>query len=221
MVASLPHLSTRAAIPLLTAVVIVSVAGCSSVRPYSGAESRTPPFVYAPVYDTIIDPLRNALLPIYKRIFFLKNDVSELKDRLWDGGSDQRVMRIDENIDILKKEIWALSDIKKEILNAIYFIYPPYQDPEVVPYLGKKTARKKNTRPVILVSLEDQREYADARPAEEKMSEEIRYKPLIALAVKKFDALPDSLKKPIEPIGTAGPVPRIRPYNPPPLYRSE
>ncbi|MBN2187908.1 MAG: hypothetical protein JW699_00530 [Chitinispirillaceae bacterium] len=214
----LPHKSVAA---LLAAAALLSIQGCSSVKPYSAAEARAQPFAYAPVYDTIIDPLSSVIAPIYKRIFFLKNEVSELKDRLWDGGSDQRVMRIDENIDMLKKEIWALSDIKKEILNALYYIYPPFEDPEVVPYLGKKTARKKNKRPVIMVSLEDQREYQDARMCEDIMSEQLNCRPLIAAAIKKFESLPDSLKKPVEPIGTAGPVPRIRPYTPPPLYRGE
>jgi hypothetical protein len=214
------HFLNKSIAALLAAVVFISVnTGCSSVRPYSSSEARTPPFAYAPVYDTIIDPLHSALVPVCKRIFFLKNEVNELKDRLWDGGSDQRVMRIDDNIDVLKKEIWALSDIRREILNTAYYIYPPYKAPEVVPYLGKKTARKKNTLPVILVSLEDQREYQDARMSEEIMSEEINCRPMIVTAIKKFESLPDSLKKPIEPIGTAGPIPRIRPYTPPPLYR--
>jgi hypothetical protein len=203
----------------LTAAVLFIVAGCSSVRPYSSAENRTPAFVYAPAYDTIIDPLCTALVPVCKRIFFLKNDVSELKERLWDGGSDQRIMRINENIDILKKEMWALSDIRKEILNTIYYIYPPYEAPEVVPYRGKKDAGKKRDKPLILVSREDQREYEDAKISQDVMSEQMDLRPLIAMAVKKFEALPDSLKPPLQPIGSSGPVPRIRPYKPPPLYR--
>jgi len=203
----------------LTAAVLCIVAGCSSVRPYSSAENRTPAFVYAPAYDTIIDPLHTALIPVCKRIFFLKNDISELKERLWDGGSDQRIMRIDENIDILKKEMWALSDIRKEILSTIYYIYPPYEAPEVVPYRGRKDAGKKHARPVILVSLEDQREYEDAKMSEEKMSEEFDHKPFIAMAVKKYEAMPDSQKPPPQQIGSSGPVPRIRLYTPPPLYR--
>lgn len=212
----------KAAVDLLAAMMVFSVCGCSSVRPYSAAEARkTPAFAFAPVYDTIIEPLHSALVPVYKRIFFLKNDVNELKERLWDGGSDQRIMRIDNNIDLLKKEMWALSDIRKEVLNTIYYIYPPYEAPEVVPYRGKKTPRKKDNKPVILVSLEDQREYEDAKMSDEKMSEEINLRPVIAAAMKKFDSLPDSLRKPIEAIGTAGPVPRIRPYTPPKLYRSE
>jgi hypothetical protein len=214
--------SSKSAAVLFASVILLSVNGCSSVRPYSGAEARkAPAFAYAPVYDTIIDPLCAALVPISKRMFFLKNDVNELKDRLWDGGSDQRIMRIDNNIDILKKEIWALSDIRKEILNTIYSIYPPYKAPDVIPYTGKKTGKKKDSRSVILVSLEDQREYEDAKMGEEIMSEEICYKPVIVAAQKKFESLPDSLKKPIEPIGTTGPVPRIRHYTPPPLYRNE
>jgi hypothetical protein len=219
MSVSRSNLFLRSIAALLVAVVLCIVAGCSSVRPYSSVENRTPAFVYAPTYDTIIDPLHGELAYIYKRIFFLKNDVSELKERLWDGGSDQRIMRIDKNIDVLKKEIAALSDIRKEILNAIYYIYPPYKAPEVVPYRGKKDAGKKRGPAIILISLEDQREYEDAKMNEEIMSEKMDPRPLIAMAVKKFEALPDSLKRPLQPIGSSEPVPRIRPYTPPPLYR--
>jgi hypothetical protein len=204
---------------LLFAVALLFAAGCSSVRPYSASANRAPPFAYSPVYDTIIEPLCTTLVPIYKRIFFLRNDVAELKDRLWDGGSDQRIMRIDDHIDILKKEIWALSDIRKEILNTIYCIYPPYEAPEVVPYLGKKTSHKKNAGSVILVSLEDQRAYRNAKLADEILSQELEFKPFIAVAESRFKSLPDSMKPPIQPIGTPGPVPRIRPYTPTPLYR--
>jgi hypothetical protein len=204
---------------LLFAVALLSVAGCSSVRPYSASANKTPPFAYSPVYDTIIEPLCTTLVPIYKRIFFLRNDVAELKDRLWDGGSDQRIMKIDDHIDILKKEIWALSDIRKEILNTIYCIYQPYEAPEVVPYQGKKASRKKNAPTVILVSQEDQRAYQNAKLADEILSEELEFKPFIAVTMSRFNALPDSLKPPIQPIGTPGPVPRIRPYTPTPLYR--
>jgi hypothetical protein len=213
--------SCRYLTALCAVAAAAGIAGCSSVRPYSSAENRASAFVYPPVYDTIIEPLRSALVPVYKRIFFLKNDIKELKDRLWDGGTDQRIMRINDNIDVIREEVYALSDVRKEILNAIYFIYPPYVDPKVVPYLGRKTPKKKGNRPMILVSLEDQRAYQDAKMCEEKMSEELSCGPLIASAIKKFESLPDSLKKPVEPIGTPGPVPRIRPYTPPPLYRGE
>ena len=209
----------RAALLALAAVMLLAASGCNAHR-YSSAELRKKTaFVFPPVYDTIITPLNTELVPIYKRMFFLKNDVDELKARLWDGGSNQRVMRIDNTIDLLKSEIYALSAIRREILNTIYYIYPAYENPEVLPYSGKSKSYKKITRTIILVTAEDQREYLDAKSNEEKLSEEIDYKPLVATALKKFDALPDSLRKPIEPIGTPGPVPRIRPYTPPPLYR--
>jgi hypothetical protein len=209
------------AIAVLVAVVaFFSMVGCSSVRPYSMAVStKTAGFVFPPVYDTIIEPLRSELVPVCKRIFFLKNEVNELKDRLWDGGSDQRIMKIDNNIDVLKKEIYALSDIRREILNAIYYVYPPYEKPEIVPYGGKNDHGKKNGKNVIVVSLEDQWEYQNARSNDENLSDELEYQPLIVTAMKKFDALPDSLKPPLQAIGMPGPVPRIRPYTPPPLYR--
>lgn len=199
-------------------VVALLSAGCAAHR-YSYSELRRKAvFVFPPVYDTIIEPLHTELIPICKRMFFLKNDVNELKDRLWDGGSDQRVMRIDNNIDVLKSEINALSAIRREILNTIYYIYPGYENPEVIPYNGKNKSEGKD---IILLTLEDLREYQNAKSNDEKLSEEIEYKLLLATAIKKFEKLPDSLKKPIQPIGTPGPVPRIRSYTPPPLYRNE
>lgn len=218
--ASLLRYSTlKTAALALTAAALAAMTGCNAHR-YSNAELRLKTaFVFPPVYDTIISPLNNELIPIYKRIFFLKNDIDELKARLWAGGSNQRIMKIDFNIDLLRKEVYALSDIRRELLNTIYYIYPPYEHPEVVPYTGANKSYKKITKPIILVTSEDQRNYLDAKSNEEKLSEEIEYRPLLASALKKFDALPDSLKKPIEPIGTPGPVPRIRPYTPPPLLR--
>lgn len=211
---------TKASVQVLAAVALLLAAGCTAHR-YSNAELRQKAlFVFPPVYDTIIEPLHTELVPIYKRMFFLKNDVDELKNRLWDGGSNQRVMRIDNNIDILKSEINALSAIRREILNTIYYIYPGYEYPEIVPYGGKNKSYKKITGAIILVTLEDQQEYLNAKSNDEKLSEEIDYMPLLATALKKFDALPDSLRKPIQPIGTPGPVPRIRPYTPPPLHRN-
>jgi hypothetical protein len=221
MVSLFPSSTKRTVVLSLAAATLLAAAGCNPHR-YSSAELRKKTaFVFPSVYDTIITPLNCELVPIYKRMFFLKNDVDELKARLWDGGSNQRVMKIDNNIDLLKSEINALSVIRREILNTIYYIYPAYENPEVLPYRGKSKSYKKITRTVILVTAEDQREYLDAKSNEEKLSEEIEYKPLLAIALKKFDALPDSLRKPIEALGTPGPVPRIRPYTPPPLYRKE
>jgi hypothetical protein len=209
----------KIAITALAAGAFLLSAGCAAHRYSNPGLSQKAIFTFPPLYDTIIEPLHAELIPIYKRIFFLKNDVNELKDRLWDGGSDQRIMRIDNNIDILKDEINALSAIRRELLNTIYYIYPPYENPQVLPYGSKNKAEGKNAGNVILISLEDLQEYQNAKSNDEKLSEEIDYKPLLATAMKKFEMLPDSLRKPIQPIGTPGPVARIRPYTPPPLYR--
>jgi hypothetical protein len=206
-----------AAALLLATGAFLSMTGCSHMHRYSNAELREKEvFVFPPLYDTLIAPLNDELIPIYKRIFFLKHDIEELKDRLWDGGSNQRVMKIDDRIDTLRHEVYLLSDIRREILNTIYTIYPAYQTPQVVPYTGKDKKYEKFTKTIILITSQDQREYENAKSAEEKMSAEIDYQPLIAAAMKQYKALPDSLKKPIQPIGTPGGVPRIAPYEPPP-----
>lgn len=211
----------KAALALAAAALLSTVVDCT-MRLYSSAELRKKEvFVFPPVYDTIIEPLNSELAPIYKRLFFLKHDVDYLKDKLWDGGSNQRIMKIDDRIDTLKHEMYQLQAIRREILNTIYFIYPGYETPEVVPYIGDHKAYKKTTRPIILVTTQDQREYQNAKQNEEKLSEEIVYRPLVATAMKQYRKLPDSLKRPIQPIGTLGAVPAIPPYTPPPLPRKK
>jgi hypothetical protein len=145
-------------------------------------------------------------------MFFLKHDVDEMKNKLWDGGTNQRIAPIDNNIDKAKKEISALSVIHREILNTIYCIYPGYSEPEIVPYTGKNNNYKKIITPIILVTLQDQNNYLNARSGGEKLSETIMYKPLIKDAMKQFAALPDSLKTGIQPVGSPGPVRRLEPY---------
>jgi hypothetical protein len=166
-------------------------------------------------YVDIIGPLSDALVPIRKQIYFLKHDVDDMKDKLWDGGTNQRIARIDENIDIVKKEISALNTIRREILNTIYQVYPAYVEPEIVPFIGDNKRYKKITKPIILISLQDQKQYIDAKTNEEKLSRTFSCKPLIAAAMKQFAALPDSLKPKIRTIGSAGPVRKIKPYEPP------
>jgi hypothetical protein len=200
------------------AVLILSIADCR-VHRYSNAELlKHEAFVFPAVYDTIIQPLHEQTIPISKRIFFLKNDVSEFKERLWDGGSNQRVMKIDNRIDTLNHEIFVLSSIRREIINSIIFIYPTYQPPQIVPYTGKDKTYETFTKPIILITSEDQHEYEQAKSTGEKMSEELDYKPLLATAMRQYSKLPDSLKRPIQPLGTPGVAP-IPPYTPPPLPR--
>jgi hypothetical protein len=196
-------------------IAVLCINGCGIHR-YSNPELLKKTVVTFPKeYETIVAPLDNQLVPIRKRIFFLKHDVDEMKDKLWDGGSNHRIARIDNNIDTARKEISALSSIRKELLNTIYFIYPGYVEPEIVPYSGENKKQKKFTTPIILVTLQDQREYLDTKESGEKMSETIVYKPLIKSAMKQFDNLPDSLKPKIQPIGSPGPIRRLQPYTPP------
>ena len=203
-----------------TALTVLSTAGCSGVHMhrYSNAElQQKSVFVFPPLYDTLIAPLNDELVPIYKRIFFLKLDIAELKEKLYAGGTNQRIIRIDDRIDIMRHEMYLLQAIRREILNTIYTIYPAYETPEVVPYIGNNKKYKETKKTIILVTTQDEREYREAKSMDANLSEEIEYKPLIRTAMKKYAMLPDSLKKPIQPIGSGGPVPRIPPYTPPSL----
>ncbi|MCU0609202.1 MAG: hypothetical protein MUF22_05500, partial [Chitinispirillaceae bacterium] len=72
--------SSRSVIRKLTFVLFAAAAvagfqGCGA-RLYSNAEVRKRAvFVFPPVYDTIIAPLNDQLIPIYKRTFFIKQDI--------------------------------------------------------------------------------------------------------------------------------------------------
>jgi hypothetical protein len=206
--------TTRNAL-LPTCLAFLAISGCGIHR-YTNPELVTKTEVTFPKeYQTIVAPLDSALVPIRKRIFLLRNDVAKMKDKLWDGGSNQRITRIDDNIDTARKEISALSTIQKEILNTIYHIYPGYEEPEVVPYTGEGKKYKEIKKPIILVTLQDQREYEDVKSGDSKLSESLRYKPLVRYALKQYDDLPDSLKPKIQPIGSPGPVRKLEPYEPP------
>ena len=196
-------------------LAVLFIASCG-IRRYTNPELLKKPVVTFPKeYETIVAPLDSELVPITKQIFFLKNDVADMKNKLWDGGSNQRVARIDNNIDTARKEISALSNIRKELLNTIYYINPAYVEAGIIPYKGENTKYKKTNAPVILVTLQDQRAYIDAKENGEKLSQTIMYKPLIRTAMRQFESLPDSLKPKIQPIGSPGPVRRLEPYEPP------
>jgi hypothetical protein len=196
-------------------LAVLFIADCGIHR-YNNPELLKKPVITFPKeYETIVAPLDSELVPISKQLFFLRNDVADLKNRLWDGGSNQRVARIDNNIDTARKEISALSNIRKELLNTIYYINPAYVEAEIVPYKGENTKYKKTNAPVILVTLQDQRAYIDAKENGEKLSQTIMYKPLIRTAMRQFESLPDSLKPKIQPLGSPGPVRRLEPYEPP------
>lgn len=210
----------KSVITVLPVMALLSIAGCR-VHRYSNAELlKHEAFVFPKAYDTLIQPLNDQLVPISKRIFFLKLDVDELKDRLWDGGSNQRIMKIDDRIDTLKHELFLLSTARREIINTIRFLYPTYQEPEIVPYTGKGKAYEKLTRPILLITSDDQREYQEAKSSDEKLSDAIDYQQLLRTTMRKYQDLPDSLKRPVQPIGTPGVAP-IPPYTPPPLPRKK
>ena len=206
------RLLEKTCVLFLLFAVCLSIVDCGTHR-YTNVELQKKAVVtYPKEYETIIQPLDRELVPIRKQIFFLKHDVDEMKDKLWDNGTNQRIVRIDNNIDTAKKEISALSAISREILNTIYVIYPCYTEPEIVPYRGENKNYKKITTSIILVTLQDQHEYLNARSGGEKLSETIVYKPLIKTAMRQFAGLPDSLKPKIQPVGSPGPVRKLRPY---------
>jgi|WetSurMetagenome_2_1015567.scaffolds.fasta_scaffold00234_20 hypothetical protein len=196
-------------------LILMVVSGCGIHQYTNPALAKKPEVFFPKEYRIIIEPLDSALVPIRKRIFFLKNDIAKMKDKLWDGGSNQRIAHIDNNIDTARKEVSALSAIQRELLNTIYHIDPAYEEAQVVPYTGDKKKYKTIKKPILLVTLEDQRYYEDVKSGGEKLSESIRYKHLVRMALKRYDNLPDSLKPKIQPIGSPGPVRRLEPYEPP------
>jgi hypothetical protein len=196
-------------------LAVLFIAGCGIHRYNNPELLKKPVAAFPKEYETIVSPLDSELVPITKQIFFLKNDVADMKNKLWDGGSNQRITRVDNNIDTARKEISALSGIRKELLNTIFYINPAYVEAEVIPYKGENTKYKKTNAPIILVTLQDQRAYLDAKENGEKLSQTIVYKPLIRTAMRQFSSLPDSLKPKIQPIGSPGPVRRLEPYEPP------
>ncbi len=200
---------------LSAAMALLAIPGCGIHRYTNPDLLKKTEVTFPKEYQNIISPLDSALVPIRKRIFLLRNDVAKMKDKLWDGGSNQRITRIDDNIDTARKEISTLSAIQKEILNTIYHIYPGYEEPEILPYVGEGKKYKEIKKPIILVTLQDQRDYEDVKSGGGKLSESLEYKPLVRYALKQYDNLPDSLKPKPEPIGSPGPVRRLEPYEPP------
>lgn len=196
----------------MAGAAVVCVAGCG-LHQYTNPKQPVEPVLKE--CQAIIVPLDSELVPVRKQIFFLKNDIAEMKDKLWEGGTNQRIARIDGNIDIVRKEVNALSVIRRELLTTIRRIYPAYVEPEIVPYTNSSRKRKQSDGRTILVTLQDQREFEDAKSDDEKMSETIEYKRLIRTAIKQFDSLPDSLKPKVQPIGAPGPVSGLQPYAPP------
>ena len=148
---------------LSAAMALLAIPGCGIHRYTNPDLLKKTEVTFPKEYQNIISPLDSALVPIRKRIFLLRNDVAKMKDKLWDGGSNQRITRIDDNIDTARKEISTLSAIQKEILNTIYHIYPGYEEPEILPYVGEGKKYKEIKKPIILVTLQDQRDYEDVK----------------------------------------------------------
>jgi len=201
-------------LPILCVALFFFSSGCGMHR-YTNVElHQKAKATFPKEYEEIITPLDSVLIPVRKRIFLIKLDIDELKQKLFEAGTNQRVARIDDNIDILRSESSALSTIRREILNTILSIYPAYIEPDVFPYQGEKKDYKEITKRIIIVTQADQQEYKNSKD-DEKMSETYEYKPFIRMAMKQFASLPDSLKPKIHPIGSTGPVPPIKPYDKP------
>jgi hypothetical protein len=201
-------------LPVMCVVLFFCSSGCG-VHRYTNVELQKKTTVTFPKeYEEIITPLDSVLIPVRKRVFLIKLDIDELKQKLFEAGTNQRVARIDENIDVLRSESSALSTIRREILNTILSIYPAYIEPDVFPYQGEKKSYKEITKRIVIVTQADQQEYKNSKD-DEKMSESYDYKTAIRLAMKQFTSLPDSLKPKIHPIGSTGPVPPIKPYDKP------
>ncbi len=190
---------------VFSALVLVGIcllcAQCGMHR-YSNTELLKKTFAtYPPQYGDIIRPLDSSLVPIRKQLFFLKNEVAELKDKLWDAGTNQRIMKIDDRIDSLHKEISSLSVLHKEMVNVIIRIYPAYKEPAIVAYTGNGNTYKKTDGPIILITQQDKADYLRCRDMAEKMSQSVEYRNLIVFAMKQYYELPDSLKPALQVVG--------------------
>lgn len=166
---------------------------------------------YATKTGDLIKPLAEELSVVLKQIFFLKHDVAKLKDKLWDGGSNHRIMRIDDNIAIIKKEISKLRKARRELLNTIYTITPGYQLPIVIGYIGSKQRYEKIKKQIILVSQNDQMGYQNMLEDSINLSDNLTHENKIAIATSKFKKLSEHNPNAITAIGTKGPVKKISP----------
>ncbi len=169
---------------------------------------------YTPQYKEIIEPLVFELSVVLKEIYFLKNDVAAMKDKLWDGGSNHRIMKINDDITITKREITELNIIRREILNVIYKIMPGFKEPEVIGYKGDKKKYKrleKMNRPIILASLEDQVAFTEMKERGEKTSDDKSYKETIEIAMTEWRKIQAKIPQKPTPIGAKGPVKKITP----------
>ena len=199
---------------LSAAMALLAIPGCGIHRYTNPDLLKKTEVTFPKEYQNIISPLDSALVPIRKRIFLLRNDVAKMKDKLWDGGSNQRITRIDDNIDTARKEISTLSAIQKEILNTIYHIYPGYEEPD--PAICRRGEEIQGNQeadhlgdpagPARLRGREIGRRQAVRKPGVQAAG---------AVCAQAVDNLPDSLKPKPEPIGSPGPVRRLEPYEPP------
>ncbi len=167
---------------------------------------------YTPKYKELAEPLVVELSVVLKEIFFLKHDVAAMKDKLWDGGSNHRIMKINDDIDILKSEISRLKLIRREILSAINTIMPGFKEPLVIGYKGGKEKYErleKMNRPIILASLNDQNTYNAAKYRGEKLSAEQSYRKTISVAMSTYKSIESKRQKRLNPIGAKGPVKKI------------
>ncbi len=167
---------------------------------------------YTTKHKELTEPLVIELSVVLKELFFLKHDVAKMKDKLWDGGSNHRIMKINDNIRITKGEISRLKLIRREILSAINTIMPGLKEPVVIGYKGDKEKYErleKMNRPIILASLNDQTIYNAAKYQGEKLSTDRSYKKTIRVAMSAYQTTESKLRKKPIPIGTKGPVKKI------------
>lgn len=162
-------------------------------------------------FQEIIRPLVTDLSVILKELYFLKAERAELKERLWDGGTNQRILRIDDNLTSINKEILRLNQIRAEILDLVYQIVSDFTEPVVIGYLGERKRYKKITTPIILVSFEEQQYHRRMKENGEKIFSDYSYKATIKNAQVKYEELTKT-KCPVSitPIGTKGPIKKIK-----------
>ncbi len=196
--------------PYLLVTTVLLTVSCSTKR-YSGNElqKHEDRVRITGKHKEIAAPLIPLLKEVMKQVFLIENKVSDLKDKLWETGSNHRVARTNSRIDEIKNELYRLRDIRDDLLGAIQHIDPGFTKPEVIPYKGDNKRYEKIDKPIVLVTLEDKQYFETMISTEERYSESMDFEKRINEILHKYKRA-CSGKDPT-PIGAPGPVRKIPP----------
>jgi hypothetical protein len=161
-------------------------------------------------FHLIIKPLVTDLSVVLKALYIFKKERERLKDNLWDGGTNQRILRIDDKISSVNREILRLNQMRAEILDLIYLIVPDFTEPVAIGYLGEQKRYQKITKPIILVGSEDLLNHRKMVENGERVFPDQSYKYTVRTSRDRYEALIKSeCPIPLVPIGAKGPVKKL------------